>query len=88
VKSVRTPASALKINASNIAKQALDPKKWVTCVGCAKVFSKPHYSRDASKHWKESTSCGRTAAIIYNNRQHAQYNLVVGGSGYFLGEKN
>jgi len=88
VKSVRTPASALKINASNIAKQALDPKKWVTCVGCAKVFCKQNYSKTASKHWKESTSCGRTEAIIYKNRQHQQYNLVVGRSGYFLGKKN
>ena len=43
------------------------PKKWVTCVGCDKVFTKHHYSAAASRHWKKSKSCGSTVAIIYNN---------------------
>ena len=75
-------------NPKNIAKQVRDPNKWVTCVGCTKVFGKNGYARSARRHWKESTSCGSMAAIIYLDREHEHYNLVVGGSGYFIGAKN
>ena len=74
--------------ALSMAKQALDPQKWVTCVGCAKIFTKRRYIRGMSVHCKASKSCARAAALIYNNPMHPQRNLVVGRNGYLLGEKN